>query len=49
MLKESLPFCKELGLKKVLVCCIDGNIGSEKTILANGGVYKYEDKSEVNI
>lgn len=40
MLKESLPFCKELGLKKVLVCCTDGNIGSEKTILANGGVYE---------
>ena len=40
MLKAALPFCKEIGLEKVLVSCIDGNIGSEKTILANGGVYE---------
>ncbi|MBQ7315068.1 MAG: GNAT family N-acetyltransferase [Clostridia bacterium] len=40
MLGMTLPFCKTIGLDKVLVCCIDGNIGSEKTILANGGVYE---------
>ena len=40
MLKRALPFCKELGLEKVLISCIDGNIGSERTILANGGVYE---------
>ena len=40
MLKMSLPFCKKIGLNKVLISCIDGNIGSEKTILANGGVYE---------
>ncbi len=40
MLRMTLPFCKELGLQKVLILCIDGNIGSEKTILANGGVYE---------
>ena len=40
MLKATLPFCREIGLEKVLVSCIDGNIGSEKTILANGGVYE---------
>jgi len=40
MLKNVLPFCREIGLEKVLVVCIDGNIGSEKTILANGGVYE---------
>ena len=40
MLKMALPFCLEIGLDKVLVCCNDGNIGSEKTILANGGVYE---------
>ena len=40
MLKMALPFCRELGLDKVLITCIDGNIGSEKTILANGGVYE---------
>jgi predicted acetyltransferase len=41
MLKMALPFCRELGIKRVLITCIDGNIGSEKTILANGGVYEY--------
>lgn len=40
MLKMTLPFCKELGISRVLISCIDGNIGSEKTILANGGVYE---------
>ena len=33
MLRMVLPFCREIG--------IDNNIGSEKTILANGGVYEY--------
>lgn len=41
MLKMVLPYCREIGLKKVLITCIDVNIGSEKTILANGGVYEY--------
>lgn len=40
MLRMALPFCREIGLTKVLIACIDGNIGSEKTILANGGVYE---------
>ena len=40
MLKMALPYCREIGLDKVLIACIDGNIGSEKTILANGGVYE---------
>lgn len=40
MLKTTLLFCKEIGLDKVLISCIDGNIGSEKTILANGGIYE---------
>lgn len=41
MLKMALPFCRELGLDKVMIACVEGNIGSEKTILANGGVYEY--------
>ena len=41
MLKMVLPHCAALGLDRILVCCIDGNIASEKTILANGGVYEY--------
>ena len=40
MLRITLPFCREIGLNKVLITCTDGNIGSEKTILANGGVYE---------
>ena len=40
MLKMALPFCKEIGINRVLISCIDGNIGSEKTILANGGIYE---------
>ena len=40
MLRMALPYCREIGLDKVLITCIDGNIGSEKTILANGGVYE---------
>ena len=40
MLKMVLPYCREIGLSKVLITCIDGNIGSEKTILSNGGIYE---------
>ena len=40
MLKMVLPFCNTLGLHKIMISCIDGNIASEKTILANGGVYE---------
>ncbi len=40
MLKMTLPFCREIGLEKVLITCIDGNVGSEKTILSNGGEYE---------
>ena len=40
MLRQALPFCRELGLERVLITCIDGNLGSERTILANGGVYE---------
>ena len=40
MLGLALPYCKKIGLEKVLITCIDGNIGSEKTILANGGIYE---------
>ena len=40
MLKMALPICKELGLTKLLLICNERNIVSEKTILANGGVYE---------
>lgn len=38
MLALALPMAKELGLKKVLVTCDDNNVGSIKTIEANGGI-----------
>ena len=38
MLHEVLPFCKSLGLDRVLLTAGDENIGSVKAILANGGV-----------
>ncbi len=40
MLRAILPYCKDLNLDKILITCIDGNIGSEKAILNNGGVYE---------
>lgn len=40
MLRLVLPECKRLGLDKVLICCVQGNEGSRKTILNNGGVYE---------
>ena len=40
MLKLVLPECKKLGLNSVLVCCVQGNEGSRRTILNNGGVYE---------
>ena len=41
MLRMTLTFCREIGFDKVMITCVDGNIGSDKTILAKGGVYEY--------
>ncbi len=40
MLAACLPLCKAIGLDRVLVTCIEGNEGSRRTILANGGEYE---------
>lgn len=40
MLEAALPICNSLGLEKVLISCIQGNEGSKRTILNNGGVYE---------
>lgn len=40
MLREVLPYCKELGMDKVLITCLVQNEGSRKVILHNGGVYE---------
>lgn len=52
MLRDCLPYCREIGLKKVLVSCIDSNEGSRRTILKNGGVYEsavFEPKEKVSL
>ena len=52
MLKMTLPYCREIGIDHVLIACIDANIGSEKTILANGGVYEstvHEPNRNINL
>lgn len=52
MLKSILPFCRQIKMDKVLITCIDDNIGSEKTILSCGGVYEatvYEPDEKVNL
>ena len=40
MLRDTLPYCKELGIRDVLISCLVGNEGSRRTILNNGGVYE---------
>ena len=40
MLRLVLPACKALGLDRVLISCVEGNEGSKRTILRNGGVYE---------
>lgn len=42
MVHQNLIKCKELGLHKVMITCDRNNIASEKTILANGGVFEKE-------
>jgi predicted acetyltransferase len=38
ILKQSLEYCRTLGLSRVLVTCDEGNVGSYKVIEKNGGV-----------
>ena len=49
MLKLMLEECKKFGLEKVLVCCDKINLGSLKTILANGGILENEVEDEVGL
>ncbi len=39
MLADCLKVCKAQGLEDVMISCKQGNEGSKRTILANGGVY----------
>ena len=40
MLRQALEFCRELGLKRVLMTCWPYNEGSKKAILNNGGIFE---------
>ena len=40
MLRQSLDFCRSIGLSRVLISCEVNNEASRRTILANGGVYE---------
>ena len=39
MLGDVLPYCREIGLDRVLITCNAMNEGSRRTIVKNGGVY----------
>ncbi|MBP5610041.1 MAG: GNAT family N-acetyltransferase [Clostridia bacterium] len=52
MLKTALPFCRKIGLDRVLITCNKDNEGSRRTILKNGGKYDgtvYEPDEGVDI
>lgn len=52
MLQMSLPKCKELGIQRVLVTCLDDNEASRRTILKNGGKYEstvFEPNEGINL
>lgn len=42
MLRQNLLNCKKLGIERVMITCDIDNTASEKTILANGGVFEKE-------
>ena len=49
MLKQILPKCKTMNINRVLLACDKENIGSAKTIIANGGVLENEVTDEVGL
>ncbi len=40
MLRLNIENAKDIGIERLLVTCSDKNTASEKTIIANGGVYE---------
>lgn len=51
-LRLSFPYCKKLGLDKVLISCESNNPGSRRTILENGGVYEstvHEPEADIDL
>lgn len=49
MLRLMLEQCKSKMFHRVLLCCDKENIGSSKTIIANGGILENEIKDDVNL
>jgi predicted acetyltransferase len=47
MLREALPWCRELGIDPVLVTCDADNVASRKVIENNGG--RFEDQRDVKL
>ena len=39
MLRETLPYCRELGIDNVMISCLNDNEASRRVILKCGGVY----------
>jgi predicted acetyltransferase len=46
MLAFALDFCRNIGIKKVLITCLKDNIYSAKTIQSNGGILDSEDMED---
>lgn len=40
MLVQGLNYCRSMGLRKVLITCLDTNEASRRTILHAGGIYE---------
>ena len=40
MLRLNIQNAFDMGIKKMMVTCQEGNLASEKTIVDNGGVYE---------
>lgn len=52
MLAQGLDYCRSMGLRKVLITCLDTNEASRRTILHAGGVYEsteYEPNENENL
>lgn len=52
MLGAVLPLCRDIGLEKIMVACLDTNPASRKIILSWGGVYDrtvHEPEEDVNL
>ena len=52
MLADILPYCREVGLERVLITCLETNEASRRTILKNGGVFErtvFEPSENVNM